>query len=80
MDVGLFTQYVVIALAVLLSAGVVAQKQFPAGVRRMRIACAVPLVREGRAPWLRRIGRWLAPKPHEADSGCGSCDRCGSGH
>ncbi|HEV8695564.1 MAG TPA: DUF6587 family protein, partial [Lysobacter sp.] len=63
MDVGLLAQYVVIALAVLLSVGVVAQKQFPAGVRRLRIVCAVPLVREGRAPWLQRLGRWLAPMP-----------------
>jgi hypothetical protein len=65
MGAGLLAQYVLIALAVLASAGFIAQRQFPAGMRRLRIACAVPLVREGRARWLRRIGRT-----------CGSCDGC----
>ena len=75
MHAGMLVQYVVIALAVLLSAGFVVQKQFPAGVRRLRIACAVPLVREGRAAWLRRFGRWLAPEPRSGD-GCGGCSSC----
>ncbi|MGJ7901997.1 DUF6587 family protein, partial [Lysobacter sp. 1R34A] len=57
MDAGLFAQYVVIAIAVLASAVVVARKQFPGGVRRLRVACALPLVRDGRPPWLRRIGK-----------------------
>jgi Family of unknown function (DUF6587) len=77
MDVGLLAQYIVIALAVLVSVGVVAQKQFPAGVRRLRIACAVPLVREGRAPWLQRLGRWLAPVPRVGEDACGGCNNCG---
>lgn len=76
MDAGLLLQYLVIALAVLVSIGVVAQKQFPAGVRRLRIACAVPLVREGRAAWLQRLGRRLAPIPRTSDSSCGSCNGC----
>jgi hypothetical protein len=77
MHAGLLAQYVVIALAVLLSVVVVARKQFPEGVRRLRIACAVPLVREGRPPWLRGIGRWLAPIPRSQGSdGCGGCNGC----
>lgn len=78
MDAWLLVQYVVIALAVLLSAGFVVKRQFPAGVHRLRIACAVPLVREGRPAWLRRIGRWLAPAPRIAEGSCGGCNNCGS--
>ncbi|GAB3352320.1 DUF6587 family protein [Lysobacter tyrosinilyticus] len=76
MHAGMLAQYVVIALAVLLSAGFVVHKQFPAGVRRLRIACAVPLVREGRAAWLRRLGRWLAPEPRVGEGKCGGCNSC----
>ena len=75
MGAGLLAQYVLIALAVLASAGFIAQRQFPAGIRRLRIACAVPLVREGRAPWLQRIGRTLAP-PSASTKTCGSCNGC----
>ncbi|NUS39142.1 MAG: hypothetical protein HOQ02_08985 [Lysobacter sp.] len=76
MHAGLLAQYVVIALAVGFSVVVVARKQFPAGVRRLRIACAVPLVREGRATWLQRVGRWLAPAPRFAGDRCGGCNGC----
>lgn len=77
MHAALAAQYVIVALAVLVSIGVVARKQFPEGVRRLRIACAIPLVREGRAPWLQRVGRWLAPEPRlGGQDGCGSCNGC----
>lgn len=76
MAVGLLAQYGVIALAALVSVGFVAQKQFPASVRRLRIACALPLVREGRAPWLKRLGRWLAPTPSLGEGTCGGCNSC----
>lgn len=79
MHAGLLAQYVVIAIAVVASIGVVAKKQFPAGVRRLRIACAVPLVREGRAAWLQRLGRWLAPAPRIGEGSCGGCHGCGPG-
>ena len=77
MGAGLLAQYMVIAIAVLLSIGFVAKKQFPAGVRRLRIVCAVPLVREGRAAWLQRVGRWLAPTPLADAGSCGGCNSCG---
>ena len=81
MHAGLLAQYVVVALAVLLSVGVVARKQFPQGVRRLRIACAIPLVREGRAAWLQRMGRWLAPAPRlGGGDGCGGCNGCDDKH
>ena len=77
MDAGLLLQYLAVAAAVLASAAFVVRRQFPGAVRRARIACAVPLVREGRAPWLRRVGLWIAPEPRSAgDDGCGSCNAC----
>ena len=79
MQASLLAQYVVIALAVVVSAGYVARRQFPQGVRRLRLACAVPLVREGRPDWMRRIGRWLAPVPvGGSGSDCGGCNGCKS--
>jgi hypothetical protein len=77
MSTSLALQYLVIALAVLASAWVVARKQFPGGVRRLRIALAVPLVREGRAGWLRRLGLAIAPAGRAGGGdGCGACDNC----
>ncbi|HSR64039.1 MAG TPA: DUF6587 family protein [Xanthomonadaceae bacterium] len=77
MQAGLLAQYVVVTVAVLLSVVVVARKQFPEGVRRLRIACAIPLVRAGRAPWLQRLGRWLAPAPRGGGGdGCDGCNGC----
>ena len=80
MEAGLVAQYAVVALAVLASVVVVAKKQFPEGLRRLRIACAVPLVRERRARWIRGLGRWLAPAPRPAgQAGCGTCNACDNG-
>jgi hypothetical protein len=79
MDAGMLAQYTVIVIAVLLSIAFVAKKQFPAGLRRLRIVCAVPLVREGRNPWLQRMGRWLAPAPVTNAGDCGGCTSCDTG-
>jgi hypothetical protein len=81
MDTGLLLQYLVIALAVLVSAWVVAVKQFPGGVRRLRMALALPLLRnDGPDNWRRALGRWIAP-PGQAgnDAACGSCNSCKPG-
>lgn len=77
MGTGLLLQYLVVAIAVVLSMAFVANKQFPDGVRRLRIACALPLMREQRAPWLQRVGRWLAPAPVGDAGSCGGCNSCG---
>ncbi|MBT2746481.1 MULTISPECIES: DUF6587 family protein [unclassified Lysobacter] len=77
MSAGLFAQYVVVAIAVLISAVVVARKQFPGGVRRLRIACALPLVREGRPRWMRSLGKRIAPAPSASGPNCAGCDNCG---
>lgn len=78
MSASLLAQYTVIALAVLLSTAYVVRRQFPAGVRRLRVACALPLVREGRSPWLQRLGRYIAPAPLAAENECGGCNNCGT--
>ena len=77
MDAGLLAQYAVIAVAVLVSAVFVAKRQFPGAVRRLRIAMAVPMVREGRPQWLRNLGRRIAPPGKQFDDACGGCNGCG---
>ena len=78
MDVSLALQYAVIAVAVVVSAWVVLKKQFPGPLRKARVALALPLLRDGRADWVQRVGKWVAP-PGFAATGktCGGCDGCG---
>ena len=76
MDTGLLVQYVAIALAVLASVVVVMHKQFPNATRRLRIAVALPLLREGRANWIKALGRLIAPIPRAGGKDCGGCDSC----
>jgi hypothetical protein len=78
MDTWLLLQYAIIALAVLASAGVVAKKQFPGSVRKLRIGVALYLLREERPSWMRRLGRAFAPPSNASGAAaCGSCDGCG---
>ncbi|HVI59827.1 MAG TPA: DUF6587 family protein [Luteimonas sp.] len=77
MQAGLALQYVVVALAVLLAAWVVMKKQFPQATRRLRVAIAVPMVRERRPAWLRRLGIRIAPPGMAGGDGCGGCNGCG---
>lgn len=77
MTTGLLAQYVVIALAVVASAAVVMRKQFPNATRRLRIAIALPLLRDGAPPWIRPLGRAIAPPARGAGKGCDGCDNCG---
>jgi len=73
----LLLQYFVIAVAVLLSVWVVAKRQFPGIVRKLRVAIALPLLREGRPAWMQLVGRWISPVKQTAADGCGGCDSCG---
>ncbi|WP_101926553.1 MULTISPECIES: DUF6587 family protein [Luteimonas] len=75
MTSGLLLQYVVVAAAVLLSAWIVLKKQAPQLARRLRIALALPLLREQRPGWVRALGRRIAPAPRAVDA-CGSCGSC----
>lgn len=76
MDASLALQYTVIAIAVIVSAWVVAKKQFPGSLRKARIAIALPLLREQRPDWLKRIGRWVAPPGQFGGKSCGGCNGC----
>jgi hypothetical protein len=76
MEHGLLAQYLVVALAVLASVVVVVRKQFPAATRRLRIALALPLLREDRAGWIKSLGRAIAPVPRANGKDCGGCDNC----
>ncbi|UKE71785.1 DUF6587 family protein [Xanthomonas graminis] len=77
MSTSLLLQYLVIALAVLLSAWVVLKKQFPATARTLRSAIALRLLKPGRAPWLQALGRRIAPAASGGPGACGGCDSCG---
>lgn len=72
-------QYVVVAAAVAVSAWVVLNRQFPDLARRLRVALALPLVREGQPGWMRAFGRRIAPPPKVGVDACGGCDSCGKG-
>lgn len=77
MNAWLSLQYALIALAVVVSAWVVADKQFPGAVRRLRVALALPLLRDGKPAWMRGLGKRIAPAASIAGDGCGGCDNCG---
>ena len=76
MDAGLLAQYAVIALAVLASVVVVMRKQFPNATRRLRIAVALPLLREPTPAWMKSLGRVIAPAAQGRGRDCGGCDSC----
>lgn len=76
MDAGLLAQYIVVALAVVASIAVVMHKQFPKATRQLRIAIALPLLRDGMPGWSRSLGRRLAPAARGGGAGCGGCDNC----
>ncbi|RZA17236.1 MAG: hypothetical protein EOP93_13730 [Lysobacteraceae bacterium] len=76
MGAGLLWQYLVIALAVVASIAIVMRSQFPLATRRLRVALALRLLREGMPGWSRALGRRIAPAPRAGGSGCGGCDNC----
>ena len=79
MEAGLLLQYLAVAALALASLWVVMTRQFPNAMRRLRTACALPMLREGRPAWVRALGRRLAPPGRAGSAGaCGGCDSCGS--
>ena len=76
MDAGLVAQYLVITLVAIVSVAIVARSQFPAATRKLRIAMALPLLREGTPAWMKELGRRIAPKPRGGVNACGGCDNC----
>ncbi|QNR95950.1 hypothetical protein ICJ04_10260 [Stenotrophomonas sp. 169] len=77
MEAGLLLQYLIIAVAVLVSAWVVLKKQFPGVVRKARGAIAVRLLRPGTEGWRQSLGRRIAPPATGSAGACGGCDSCG---
>ncbi len=76
MTTSLLLQYLVIALAVLVSVWVVFKKQFPGTLRRLRAALALQLLRPARPQWAQALGRRLAPPASTGGGGCAGCDSC----
>lgn len=74
--VGLLAQQLVIALAVMASVAYLVQRQWPDGMRRVRGAMAVRLLRMHGRPAMQAVGRRLAPPPR-AVGACGGCNGCG---
>ena len=70
-------QYALIGMAVVAAALFVWQSRFPRAWRATRIAIAIVLLREERAGWIKKIGRWLAPASALKSGECGGCDGCG---
>lgn len=77
MDGSLLLQYLIVAIAVLVSAAVVMHKQFPNATRRLRIAIALPMLRARRPAWLRAWARRIAPPGQGSGKDCGGCNGCG---
>lgn len=75
-DAALLAQYLLVALAVIASAAFVFRRQFPVATRRLRIALAIPLLRETRPAWQRWLGRRIAPPPARGRGACGGCTGC----
>lgn len=69
-------QYLVVGLVVAVALWVFACKQFPGTLRRLRVAVAAPLVRDGRPGWMRALARRLAPPGAGGGSACGGCNGC----
>jgi hypothetical protein len=76
MSTSLTLQYVIIAMAVLVSAWVVAKKQFPGSMRKLRVAVALRLLHESRPAWQRAMGRRIAPPGSVGAGTCGGCTGC----
>ncbi|WP_372013943.1 DUF6587 family protein [Pseudoxanthomonas sp. 10H] len=77
MDLPLWLQYLLVGAIVLVALWIFARKQLPGTVRRVRLAAAAPLVREGRPPWMRGLARWIAPPSRGGAAACGGCTDCG---
>ena len=76
MGAGMLVQYALVVLIVAASVIVVMRKQFPAATRRLRIAMAVPMLREHSPGVMKKLGRWIAPEPVAGGKDCGGCGGC----
>lgn len=77
MDLPLWLQYLVIAVVVLVALWMFLRRQLPGVARRLRLAVAAPLARDGRPPWMRALARRVAPPARGGAAVCGGCNGCG---
>ena len=77
MQAGLLLQYLIVAVIVLIAAGVAMHKQFTVATRRLRVALALPMLREGRPVWMRALAKKIAPPGQGGGKDCGGCNGCG---
>ncbi|MFC5437915.1 DUF6587 family protein [Rhodanobacter umsongensis] len=80
MSTSLLLQYVVIGVAVLISALIVFRKLAPELTNRWLAAASIHFSRHGRAGWVRAMGRRLQPRQATGNcsDGCSTCGACGS--
>lgn len=69
-------QWIIVGVAVLLSAMFVFRKYAPNTVRRWRQQSAIALMRDGNRGWRRSLGLKIAPDPAAASKSCDGCDGC----
>lgn len=69
-------QWLIVSVAVLLSALFVFRKYAPQTVRHWRQQSAIALMRDGNQGWRRALGLKIAPDPAAAMKSCGGCDGC----
>ena len=76
LELPLWLQYLVVGAIVAAALWIFARKQLPGPLRRVRLALAAPLVRDGRPAWMRALGLWIAPPVAGGGRGCGGCNGC----
>lgn len=69
-------QWLIVVVAVVLSALFVFRKYAPATVRAWRQRMAIALMRDGNRGWRRSLGLKIAPDPVAASRACAGCDGC----
>lgn len=74
-------QQALVALAVFAAALHVLHDRAPGLLRRLRLVLARRLLEVRRVPFVRRLGRWVAPPPltGSARTACGACQKAGCG-
>lgn len=73
---GMALQQAAVGVVVVVSAWQVLRHQFPGLAHRLRVGIALPLVRDGRPGWMRRLGLRIAPPGDNAVTACGGCRGC----
>lgn len=77
MSAGLLLETLLLALVFFASLLAVWRAVHPDSLRRARTDLALALLAPARPAWIKRLGRWIAPRPRAGTSspgaGCGGC-------